>query len=252
MRSLLLEELTWPEIRAALDSGMRTVIIYCSSIEQHGPQLVEATDAVLAYHEALELAGRLGNALAAPVIRPGLSAHHMHMPGTITLRPEVFRSLVEDYISAYVMHGFDTIILTSSHGGNFAALEQIAEEASARFPDIRIISGFSRKDIREVLDSIEAEEGLPLGACDFETSVMRFFHEEYVRMDQARPGLTGIITEEIRAQFFREGVDSVSPIGVLGDPSRADPARGKKYFDALMDRQEEVIRRKLGMPPAER
>ena len=44
MRTLLLEELTWPEIKEALESGMKTVIIYSGAVEQHGPHLAESTD----------------------------------------------------------------------------------------------------------------------------------------------------------------------------------------------------------------
>jgi len=123
MDTLLLEEMTWPEIRTALQNGMRTVVVCAASIEQHGPHLAERTDTTLGYAEAEALARRLGNALVAPVIRPGLSAHHMVLPGTVTLRPEVFRGVVEDYISSYVRHGFTTIVLISSHGGNFDAVE---------------------------------------------------------------------------------------------------------------------------------
>lgn len=81
MKTYLLEEMTWPEIQAAMKNGCDTVVIYAASIEQHGPALPEMTDTILGYAAASDLAKRLGNALAAPLIRPGLSAHHMCFPG---------------------------------------------------------------------------------------------------------------------------------------------------------------------------
>ena len=45
MDTLLLEEMTWPEIRDALQNGMRTVVVCAASIEQHGPHLPFETDA---------------------------------------------------------------------------------------------------------------------------------------------------------------------------------------------------------------
>ena len=42
MDTLLLEEMTWPEIRDALQNGMRTVVVCAASIEQHGPTLPSA------------------------------------------------------------------------------------------------------------------------------------------------------------------------------------------------------------------
>lgn len=163
MKSLLLEELTWPEIQSAMDAGMKTVIIFAASIEQHGPHLAENTDTVLGYTNAVDLARRLGNALVAPVIRPGLSKHHLTMPGSITLRPEVFAGIVEDYVAAYVHHGFDTIILSSSHGGNFGAMNQIARAQAEKYPHVRIVSGWSLDEMTAKLDQLEQGEGWKRG-----------------------------------------------------------------------------------------
>ena len=47
MKDLLLENMTWPEIRQAMDDGYDTVVIFAASIEQHGPALPEVTDTAL-------------------------------------------------------------------------------------------------------------------------------------------------------------------------------------------------------------
>lgn len=91
MDTLLLENMTWKEIDVAKKNGFDSVIIFAASVEQHGPALPEITDTVLGYAEAVDLAKRLGNTLVAPVIRPGLSKHHLGFPGSLTLRPEVFK-----------------------------------------------------------------------------------------------------------------------------------------------------------------
>ena len=44
MKTYLLEEMTWPEIQAAMKNGCDTVVIYAASIEQHGPALPEMND----------------------------------------------------------------------------------------------------------------------------------------------------------------------------------------------------------------
>ena len=36
MKTLLLEEMTWPEIGRAIEEGYKTVIVAAGSIEQHG------------------------------------------------------------------------------------------------------------------------------------------------------------------------------------------------------------------------
>ena len=48
MRTYYLEEMTWPEIEKALAEGYKTVVIFSGAVEQHGPHLPEATDAISA------------------------------------------------------------------------------------------------------------------------------------------------------------------------------------------------------------
>ena len=247
MNTYLIEEMTWPEIKAALEAGVDTIIIYAASIEQHGPQLAELTDTQLGYQGGIDLAKRLGNALVAPVIRLGLSNHHLSLPGSLTLRPEVFRGVVEDYVACYVTHGFKKIILTSSHGGNFQAIADIAKTEAAKYPDVCIVSGLSLAELTPALEELERIEGLEPGvcgghACDWETSVMLHFTPQHVRMDQAERGFVGTPTPEVLERFFTEGVVAVSEIGVMGDPSHADGERGGRYFKYLQDIQERVVR----------
>ena len=251
MNKLLLEEMSWPEIKKALDDGMTTVIVVAGSVEQHGPHMAEITDTVLGYRGAVDLAERLGNALVAPVIRPGLSEHHMALPGTITLRPEVFTGIVEDYISAYVRHGFKTIILLSSHGGNFAVLDRIAEDQAKKYESVKIVSGFSLSDMMSVIKSLEKADGLPTGTCGghscaLETSQMLLFAPQLVDMSKAECGFLDNLTHETLQKFFTEGVTSISKNGILGDARPSDAERGARYFKALQEKQEQVVRGKLG------
>ena len=250
MSKILLEEMTWPEIEKAMAQGMDTVLVFAASVEQHGPALPEITDTVIGYAEAEDLARRLGNTLVAPVIRPGLSKHHMCFPGSITLRPEVFKGLVEDYVAAYVHHGFKTIVLASSHGGNFGMMAEIAKEQAARYPEVCIVSGSTLDELDNALIEMDKMEGLPEGtcgghACDWETSVMMMIDENYVRKDKLQRGYVGPLTGELLDRFFNAGVKSVSEIGVMGDPSGADAERGRRYFAYYQNIQEKAIRKNM-------
>jgi creatinine amidohydrolase len=250
VNKLLLEEMSWPEIREALDNGMKTVIIFAGAVEQHGPHMAEITDTVRGYQSAIDLAKRLGNALVAPVIRPGLSEHHMALPGTITLRPEVFIGIVEDYVAAYVRHGFETIIIASSHGGNFKTLTQIVEDQAKKYKGVKIVGGFALLDMVALLKTLEQNDGLPTGACGghscaWETSEMLFFAPHLVNMDKAECGLLGEVTDDLLQKFFAEGILAISENGILGDARPSNAERGARFFKALQDRQEQVVRENL-------
>lgn len=250
MRTLLLEELTWPEIGQAIADGMKTVIIYGGAIEQHGPHLAESTDMTRAYAEAIDLARRLGDALVAPVVRPGVSVPHMTLPGSISLRPEIFRGIVEDYIAAYVRHGFERIVLASTHGGNMPSLLQVLEESRKKYPHIRFAMGYTMKDVGPVIIKCEQEEGLPRGtcgshSCDFETSLMLLNDPRLVHMEWVEKGWIGTLTPELMAQMDAHGIDSLTPNGIIGDPTGATAERGAKYFAAMQELQEKLVREQL-------
>ena len=134
LKSVLLEELSWREIGEAMEGGCRTVLVCAASNEQHGPHLAENTDYIFGLEMCRAVAEKMGDALVAPVIRPGLSQHHMRHPGSLTLRPETFRMLVEDYVDCYVRHGFERIVLLASHGTNFAPLAALAPELQKKIP----------------------------------------------------------------------------------------------------------------------
>lgn len=249
MRTYYLEEMTWPEIRQALDDGYRTVVIYSGAVEQHGTHLPEGTDAIRAHVEAGDLAKRLGKALAAPIIRPGISEAHMQFPGTVTLRPETYSMMIEDYIVSYSRHGFDTFVLASTHGGNIPAMEQAAAKCSQKHPEVRIITGCTMQDIMKLLTEAEKQEALKPGSCgghscDFETSMMLAI-SNLVQMDKAEPGLVKALTSELAEKMNREGLKSVTANGILGDPTSSNADRGKRYFEMMQSLQLKVVKEKM-------
>ena len=72
---VLLERMTWPEVEAAIAAGRTRALICVAATEQHGPHLPEGTDAWLGEELARRVAHALGDALVAPIIRPGCSEH---------------------------------------------------------------------------------------------------------------------------------------------------------------------------------
>ena len=115
---------------------------------------------------------------------------------------------------------------------------------------MRIVCGCSLEELDAALAEVEVLEGLPVGtcgghACDWETSVMMMLNEDYVRREKLQRGHVGALTEELLHRFFEDGVMSVSEIGVMGDPTGADAARGIRYFQYMQDMQEKAVRKHL-------
>ena len=233
MKTLKLEELSWPEIRDALAAGYRRVLIPVASIEQHGYHLPENTDTILGEAAAMLTAQKLGHTLVAPAVRPGISPHHMAMPGTLTLRSETFRMLLEDYVNCYLQHGFESIVFLCSHGGNVRPCQEVAAAIGAAHPEAEILA-VADVPTQEELRALETERGLAEGvngghADERETSEMLSIVPELVHMDRARPGFCRPLTPELLTRFFSESVASLTEVGCIGDPTQATAEAGVWY-----------------------
>jgi creatinine amidohydrolase/Fe(II)-dependent formamide hydrolase-like protein len=66
--TVFLEEMTWMEVRDAVNAGTTTVIIPTGGTEQNGPHMVLGKHNYLVHFKAGEIAKRLGDALVAPVM----------------------------------------------------------------------------------------------------------------------------------------------------------------------------------------
>ena len=211
---------------------MRTAVVCAASSEQHGPHLPEATDALLGEALAEGLARRLGDALVAPVIRPGCSEHHMAFAGSLTIPPSLLMEMLDAYVESLRRHGFQRFVVMSSHGGNFPVLAEW--ERTRRPADAVVISDFKVFDAGfEALRRFGREDRGGPHAEVLETSMMLHLHPELVHMERAEAGFTGEMKLE---EVLEKGMRALSPNGVLGDPVGASAEMGAAVLDALVER----------------
>jgi creatinine amidohydrolase/Fe(II)-dependent formamide hydrolase-like protein len=239
MKTLKLEEMTWPDIQEALDAGYLRVIVPVASIEQHGYHLPENTDAVLGEAGALLVAQKLGSTLVAPSIRPGISPHHMALPGSLTLRMETFQMVLEDYVTGYLRHGFQEIVFLASHGGNVKPCQKVAAAMMEAHPEIRILA-VADVPSQEELRALEKAQNLPVGtngghADERETSEMLSLVPELVQMERATKGFCDPLSPALLDKFFEEGVTSLTNVGCIGDPCPATAQAGIWYREQAAD-----------------
>lgn len=232
-----LERLRSPEIGERIEGGWKSVLFACGAVEQHGPHLPLFTDAEHGSRVAVEVARRLGSTLVAPTIRAGCSEHHMAFSGTISLRQETFEALVTDYVTSLSRHGFERILVLPTHGGNFGPLL----EMEARLQDAAGGSAVAIfADLTGLLElwrnETEAELGLGNrigGHADIgETSIMLALRPELVRLDLAAAGFEAELLSDVLERIIQDGLDSVTPNGILGDARGATQALGERLIDA--------------------
>lgn len=239
MNTILLDEMTWPEVRDALKNGFRTVVFAISATEQHGLHMPLATDALLGDWLARTVAARLGNSLVAPTIRVGCSSHHMSFPGTISLEEATLVATIRGYCLSLVRHGFERFVLIPSHGGNFHIVSETVTQLRAAHPerqwiasaDLYALFDLTHRRSREFSISKE-ESGLHAG--EFETSLGLFLFPELIRRESIEPGAMGN-EADLATRVMKEGVNAVSASGALGDGRRATAERGEAYANLWVD-----------------
>jgi creatinine amidohydrolase len=233
--SVCLEEMVWPAVESALENGTRTAIVAVGSIEQHGPHLPLNMDTLDGDELSRRIADALGDALAAPTIRPGCSGHHMAFPGTITVPPETLMDVIRSYCRSLDAHGFEYIVLVPTHGGNFGPVRTVAPEI-ARELEAAVIPLADLDEhmqlLNEGLDSagIEYDQDV-IHAGAAETAMVLAIDEGLVRTEQIEPGPEGDISA---ARLLSEGFDSITENGVLGDPSKATAEAGEAIIEEVV------------------
>ncbi len=245
MPNLLLEEMTWPEIRDALEAGSQSVLLPVASVEQHGPALPLNTDVVIGRALAVRTAQELGDALVGPVLVPGCSDHHMSWPGTITLPASLLVAVVTECVRSLARHGFREIVVLPTHGGNFSPLASGMPEirraaAGARVIDLADSKAFFGAWFRVLHKFGRRDETLP-HADVMETSLMLYLRPELVRSEYLAPGYTGQLDLE---ELTRKGLAAFTKNGVLGDPRGASPELGRALLEEVSRYLAEEIRKR--------
>ena len=147
-KSLWTDELTWMEIRDLIASGYTQVVVPTGGIEQNGPFLSTGKHNVILEAACPEIAKKLGNTLCAPIIKfvpegsiePPSGA--MRFPGSISLRAETYRMLLDDIASSLKQTGFKNIIFIGDSGGNQTGMEIVAKKLNQRWSGSGVLAHY--------------------------------------------------------------------------------------------------------------
>ena len=241
LNSVWIEELTWMEVRDALSDGKTTAIISTGGIEQNGPYLATGKHNYVLAGACEGIARKLGNALCAPVIKLVPEGNidnpsgHMRYPGTISLREETFRAVLDDVASSLRAHGFTDIVFIGDSGGNQGGMAAVATALNERWRGsarAHFVPEFYR--YREVFEYMESELGISEPTNDG-------IHDDFV--------ITSIMTtedpESVRhAQRVAAGKASIN--GVSIEDLEATIEIGRKLLQFRVDRTVEAIQAAIG------
>ncbi len=217
---MLMEEMSWPEIELGLKET-NTVIMPLGATEEHGPHLPVFTDTIQAIEVAKEVAKRTKTFLAPPV-HYGICRSTRGFPGTISVSHDGLKAYVYDILKSLYDTGFRKVLLLTGHAGgqHMAALEQACQEAVAEL-DFRV----SLVSLFDLFDCNIAETPDDGHSGEIETSLMMVLRQDLVKGKPER--------HFPRRPMFLvlKDVKHLMGNGIMGDPSKASPEKGKAFFE---------------------
>jgi creatinine amidohydrolase len=137
--TVVLDDMTWTELRAAIEQGSTTVIIPIGGTEQNGPAIALGKHNLRVKILAEKIATKLGKTIVAPVmayvpegeIDPPTA--HMKFPGTLTISDATFNQLLESAAKSLKHAGFKTIVFIGDHGSYQSNETAVAKKLNAQW-----------------------------------------------------------------------------------------------------------------------
>jgi creatinine amidohydrolase len=247
-KSLLIEDMTWTEVRDAIAAGKTTAIYYAGSTEQNGPGVALGKHVFVAHYLAAKIAAQLGNALVYPTmpfaptgdwgvtttgamdaakIDPAKKTGHMRYAGSVNISEETFGAVAHDVALSAISAGFKNVVLMCDHGGPAQSrLARVAEEMNKEWA-AKGIHVYYIPDLyfkgKEVMQEYMQKHGLPEDrhAGTDDTS-------EVLYVDKMVNGESSKWIRPGRLINGREGDGT----GVDGDQTKGTVDLGKMFTDA--------------------
>jgi creatinine amidohydrolase len=167
---LFIDQMTWVEVRDAVQAGAKTVILAAGAIEQNGPHLATGKHNFILHVTLPLIARKLGNTLIAPVVpfSPPDDPEGDYHAGTIDLSEEVFERILLEVAENLKKSGFTTVLLMGESYGNMRGLESASKKLAKRwqgtpmrvvnvtqyYDNARWIKWLDDRGIREVAEGI--------------------------------------------------------------------------------------------------
>lgn len=240
----------WQELTTrdfdALDAATVIAVLPVAAVEQHGPHLPLATDAVIVDGLVAELLPRVpddAQVLVLPTQAVGHSLEHEAFAGTLSVSAEHLLGAWLDVARGVARTGVRKLVLLNSHGGQRSLVDLAAVRMRAELHMLAVrASYFALGQPDALFDPAELRHGIHGG--ELETSLMLHLRPDLVRAAELED--FGGLAREMERSYALLGPErpvgfgwlaqDLDPSGVCGNAARADAERGRAYLVYLAER----------------
>ncbi len=245
-RKVLLEEMTSEEAGKAIKEA-DFVVLPAGSIEQHSLHLPLSTDSIRAEFLTKYLAENSEDLkfVVLPTLKYGLSEHHIHFPGTISLKDETYMNLIYEIALCLKKHGARRLLVMNFHGGNIQAIKLVLLRIEREL-GLKTYFVHWTEFARDLIEEYGKE--IPYGHSGFyETSMVMLIRPELVREEKMReqeyrgpPRDKAYPSTKILTYF-----DERYPTGGIGDPRLASKEFAERLVKEVTKRILQALKKDL-------
>jgi len=240
----------WQDLTTAdfgrVDAEATVALLPVAAVEQHGPHLPLATDAVIGeglVRAALERVPAGATLLALPVQSVGLSPEHSSFAGTLSVRDSTLLDAWTDIGRSVARTGVRKLIVLNTHGGQKTLVDLVA---------VRLRSELGMLVVRATYFAFGAPPGLfdpaevvhDIHGGEVETSLMLHLRPDLVRTAAVADfrGLPHELATRNKLLGAEKPVgfgwraEDLNPTGACGNAAKADGRRGAQHLSYLADR----------------
>jgi len=224
----------------AVDPERTIAVMPVAAIEQHGPHLPLATDALINAGIVRDTLPKLPDDFAALILPPldyGTSGEHADFAGTLSVTPERLLDVWLQIAGGVAAAGIRKLVILNSHGGQRSLVDLAALQLRLAHDMLVVRCNYFAFGAPPDLFSTE-EWAAGLHGGETETSLLLHLHPELVHMHRARDfeSLAATLGRQNRWLGAEKPVgfgwkaQDLNPAGVAGNAARADAERGAAYL----------------------
>ncbi len=254
--------MTYLQIEEAAREGL-IVLFPVGVIEEHGPHLPLAVDVYGAYLQSRAVKSELEKkgirTLIAPPFYWGINGATGAFAGSFTCREETVISVLLDVMANLKKWGFDQVFFINHHldGDHIKAVDKAIQKARKEIgirafwitePFIAKRLGYKGNEDhlllhRPLIPAGPPPQYLDIHAEGYETSLIWFYLPELIKLDVWRELKPTRLTFKDLEVWRKGGMDArkITPNGYFGDPTTANPERGREEIEAYGRMAAEVI-----------
>ena len=234
-RDRYLPAMTPRRIRALPDKAWAPVILATGAIEQHGPHLPVAVDALMGQVWLSLALSRLpagASCYVAPPITIGKSNEHTGFPGTLMISRDTLRSQILAVALQVHSWGFRSLAVINTHGGNVPVLVPTLREIRALYGlragvlQSRPANGISAQEAAFGIHAGEVETSWMMAAAAQLTDPSRAVREYPARIED--PGEVRPVGAPVLAAW---ATSDISKSGIMGDAAAATAEKGERWLN---------------------